>query len=209
MRVTFLIDGFNLYHSIEQAGFDSNKKCKWLDIKSLLSSYLPQIGKQASIEEIYFFTAIRYHVQNKNPDTVKRHEQYLKMLQNTGIEIIKGKFKKGKGYCSSCKNTHPKYEEKETDVNIAVKLIELGYLDSADVFVIVSGDTDLLPGIKVLKKLFPHKKVFVLFPYKRKNEDVKKYVDGTFKMNSIKYDQHQFADPYIIESTSYSKPSHW
>jgi hypothetical protein len=36
MKVSFLIDGFNLYHSIEDVERYKGIKAKWLDIKTLL-----------------------------------------------------------------------------------------------------------------------------------------------------------------------------
>jgi uncharacterized LabA/DUF88 family protein len=209
MRVIFLIDGFNLYHSISDAQKDSGLGSKWLDIRSLMSAYLEHLSPKASIEEIFFFTAIRTHVQKFNPQTVQRHKDYLKILKNTGIQVIEGKFKKGKSYCKTCKKEGEKYEEKETDVNIAVKLVELAFMDQADIFVIVSGDTDLIPGVDVVRRQFPHKKVFVIFPYKRKNTDILSRVDGNFKMKADTYARHQFDDPYTIDKKSFTKPKHW
>ena len=95
MRVIFLIDGFNLYHSISDAQKDSGLGSKWLNIHSLMSSYLEHLSNDAFIENIYFFTAIRTHVQKFNPDTVKRHKNYLNLLKETSIEVVEGKFKKG------------------------------------------------------------------------------------------------------------------
>lgn len=209
MRVIFLIDGFNLYHSVEQASTDMKKSSKWLDVNSLMSSYLQHIGKEAKLEKIYFFTAIRYHVQSHNPNTIKRHKDYLQMIKHTGVEVIMGKFKQGKVWCKNCQKESPKYEEKETDVNIAVKLVELAFLDAADVFVIVSGDTDLIPGVDVVNRQFPNKDVYVIFPYKRKNNDILSRVKGNFKIKKETYLNHQFPDPYIINKKQMNKPNHW
>ena len=40
-RTTFLVDVFNLYHSVKEAGKDLGVPTKWLDLRSLLSFYLP------------------------------------------------------------------------------------------------------------------------------------------------------------------------
>ena len=46
-RVTFIIDGFNLYHSVCDAERDlKGASTKWLDIKSLCSSYLIFLEKR-------------------------------------------------------------------------------------------------------------------------------------------------------------------
>lgn len=209
MRVIFLIDGFNLYHSICDAQKDSGLGSKWLNIYSLMSSYLEHLSNDAFIENIYFFTAIRTHVQKFNPDTVKRHKNYLNLIKETGIEVVEGKFKKGKSCCKHCKKEGEKYEEKETDVNIAVKLVELAFTNAAEAFVIVSGDTDLIPGVDVVRRQFPNKKVFVAFPYKRKNADILSRVDGSFKIKVDTCSKHQFQDPFIVGKKKFIKPNKW
>jgi len=209
MRVIFLIDGFNLYHSISDAQRDAGLESKWLNIRSLMSTYLEHLSPEAFIEKLFFFTAIRTHVQKSNPETVQRHKNYINILRTTGVEVIEGKFKKGKAYCKNCKKEGEKYEEKETDVNIAVKLVELAFIDAADAFVIVSGDTDLIPGVDVVRRQFPNKKVFVIFPYKRKNTDILSRVDGNFKMKSDTCSKHQFQNPYIHENKKFIKPKRW
>jgi hypothetical protein len=55
MRTTFLVDGFNLYHSIVDIAKDViGCNVKWLDICSLCKSYLHLIGKRAMIETVYY-----------------------------------------------------------------------------------------------------------------------------------------------------------
>jgi hypothetical protein len=62
-RVTFLIDGFNLYHSVRRAQIDlKNPHLKWLDIRGLLTSFISVFGKEATLEEIYYFTAYAHHL---------------------------------------------------------------------------------------------------------------------------------------------------
>jgi hypothetical protein len=59
-RVSFLIDGFNLYHSISQATQgDEFRKCKWLDLGQLCHSTLHIVDSKAKIARIHYFTATR------------------------------------------------------------------------------------------------------------------------------------------------------
>jgi hypothetical protein len=55
-------------------------------------------------------------------------------------------------------------EEKRTDVNIAIQMLDDAYQDSCDQFVLVSGDSDLVPGVNRLKIRFPKKQVTVYVP---------------------------------------------
>jgi uncharacterized LabA/DUF88 family protein len=55
-------------------------------------------------------------------------------------------------------------EEKRTDVNIAVQMVTDAFHDACDKFILVSGDSDLVPGVNRVKTLFPHKEVVVYVP---------------------------------------------
>jgi len=62
----FLVDGFNLYHSLIDAQKDSGlKSAKWLNLKQLCSSYLHNagqaVGRRAEIENVYYFSASPTH----------------------------------------------------------------------------------------------------------------------------------------------------
>lgn len=73
-RVTFLIDGFNLYHSIRDLGRYEKLHVKWLNIYSLCSSFLYLIGKDANLAEIYYFSAFADHLndpqRNQTPSSL-------------------------------------------------------------------------------------------------------------------------------------------
>jgi hypothetical protein len=43
-RTAFIIDGFNLYHSVVDAGEHLDVSTKWLDISALCDSYLYRVG---------------------------------------------------------------------------------------------------------------------------------------------------------------------
>ena len=55
-------------------------------------------------------------------------------------------------------------EEKRTDVNIAVTMLDDAYQDLCERFVIVSGDSDLVPAVDQVKARFPEKEVIVYLP---------------------------------------------
>ena len=55
-------------------------------------------------------------------------------------------------------------EEKRTDVNIAVTMVDDAYQDLCERFVIVSGDSDLVPAVDQVKARFPDKEVIVYVP---------------------------------------------
>ncbi len=210
MNTTFLVDGFNLYHSVLDIENEHGYKTKWLNLHSLFSSYLPNISTKARLASIYYFTALRLHLQMSNPDTILRHRNYIKVLKSLGINIEYGKFKRKSVYCNNCKRNFVKYEEKETDIAIINKLWELVVDDSDDAYVIITGDTDIIPGLRTIKSKFPRIKIFILFPYKRKNSELIHYADGHFKIKISKYINHQLNNPFIFQDgTTLNKPGTW
>jgi hypothetical protein len=76
-RVTFLVDGFNLYHSLLEASHDlGGDSTRWLDLRSLLSSYLSVFGAGAHISELarlasrHFKIGKLQYVRHRFPDPV-------------------------------------------------------------------------------------------------------------------------------------------
>jgi hypothetical protein len=57
-RTAFLIDGFNLYHSVIRLQRDMAIGSKWLDIKKLCEDHLYLIGTNAHVVEIKYFSAL-------------------------------------------------------------------------------------------------------------------------------------------------------
>ncbi len=219
-RVTFIIDGFNLYHSIREAAKDfktkstkqdeKSKSVKWLDINSLCSSYIYLFGKTAVLEEIYYFSALAKHLEARNANVTKRHQDFIKCLETTGVKTEINRFKKKTMTCPSCKCRFDKYEEKETDVAIAIKLLELFVKNSCDTVVLVTGDTDLAPVVRTAKQLFPNKRVVFAFPYKRKNQELAKLAPESFEIKKEQYVKHQFPDPFVLmDGSQIDKPSKW
>lgn len=115
-RTGFFVDGFNLYHSLVQASDDlSGRPTRWLDLRSLLSSYLPGIGGGATLERIHYFSALATHMDHRRPGTTARHRRFIDCLQACGIRVELGRFKRKDVHCSRCNTIKPHYEEKETE----------------------------------------------------------------------------------------------
>jgi len=115
-RVICLIDGFNLYHSLHHNL--NYHKYKWLDIKSFVNKFITTKDK---INDIYYFTALAHWSSNK----VRKHKIFIRAQELNGINVIYGEFRKKDKKCLICKKFYQTFEEKQTDVNIAVKLMEL------------------------------------------------------------------------------------
>lgn len=202
-RVSFFVDGFNLYFSIIEASKKDRlgRNFKWLDLKEHLGRFLLMPDKE-ELADIYYFSAIYKWSsphpirENYDPGKITRHVIYRKALESTGVKTIFGKYFKhsvscpyyNKGacrlkkailrlLCNGCRGTFLRAEEKQTDVAIGVTMLKLATQDKYDTAILVSGDTDFIPVFKVIKELYPMKRLGILFPYNRANRYFLKVAD--------------------------------
>lgn len=158
MRTNAYIDGFNLYHSILSF---NEPRLKWLDLRSLCEKFLRNSDE---LHEVYFFSAYLTH----NQDKFSRHLNYTKALQSVSVTPIMGKFKKKFPHCKNCNTDYQTHEEKQSDINIAITLLRDAFLDKFDKAFLITADTDLVSTIKMIKELFPKKRIILLVPPKRR-----------------------------------------
>ncbi|NTW54550.1 MAG: NYN domain-containing protein [Chlorobaculum sp.] len=210
-RVSFIIDGFNLYHSLKNAQHVlGNVSSRWLNIHSLCAAQLFHFGRAAVLSEVYYISAYARHLEASKPDVTKRHQEYVECLQSTGVIAVMNRFKRKDVRCRYCHRSFSKFEEKETDVMIATKLFELLHADKCDTAVLVTGDTDLAPAIRTGTLLFPSKKIVFAFPFGTKTKELSSIAPGSFSFGAAEYAKHQFAETVTIDSgKTVSKPLHW
>lgn len=176
MRVNAYIDGFNLYYSLKEL---KNNAFKWLDLRKMCSLFL---DKEDILNEVYYFTAYT------NFDYAKkaRHQIYTKALENSNVRTILGKFKKKYPKCKICGGKYQTYEEKESDVNIAIQLLEDAFLNKIDKAFLITADTDLNSTIVKFRQLFPNKRLILLVPPKRVKQsyDLQKKANAWFEIKA-------------------------
>ena len=158
-RTNVYIDGFNFYY-----GAVKDTPYKWLDFQKFVSLLRPA----DDIQRIYYFTALVDGSHRKHQLT------YLGALGTLpAIEVVLGRFKSKQIKCEvvacsdqTCDKVFRKPEEKRTDVNIAVSMVDHAYQNLCDQFVLISGDSDLVPAVRMIKHRFPAKRVIVYVPAK-------------------------------------------
>jgi NAD kinase len=177
----------------------------------MCASYLSAIGDNAQIVDIYYFTAIARHLLASDPDIEKRHTSYTDCLADTGVSVEFARFKKKKISCPHCRQTIVRHEEKETDVAIASKLLEVCHYDQCDTVIIVSGDTDIVPAVHTVRRMFPTKRIGFLLPYNRHNKELILLSPKThFLIAKTTYPKFQFPDPYVAAGGKLTpKPPKW
>ncbi|MBX3435307.1 MAG: NYN domain-containing protein [Pirellulales bacterium] len=156
IRSIVYIDGFNLYY-----GALKNTAHKWLDLETLFRRLLPN----DDVQRIYYFSA------KVTGDAGRRQQRYLDALATLPlVTVVLGRYKEKQIKCRQPEctfqgNRHFKaMEEKRTDVNIAVQMMDDAFNDRCNRFVVVSGDSDLVPPIARIKDLFPKKRISVYVP---------------------------------------------
>jgi hypothetical protein len=113
-RAAFYIDGFNLYHAIDDLG---QPHLKWLNLWKLGALLIPQ--QSQTLVRMVWCTAIR----TKDAAAMLRHRTLIKALTTTGVVHIEGHFSKEDRECKQCGNVWQAPIEKEGDVNLAISLI--------------------------------------------------------------------------------------
>lgn len=206
MRIAFLIDGFNLYHSIKDVIADGHgtSHLKWLDVPDLCAGIVrdcPDIPRVGRVESIHYFTAFAKHLESRSPGIVRRHQTFVSALKVRGADVHVATFKK---------TATGRHEEKETDVAIAVTLLELFHEDAADCAFVMSGDTDLMPAVRASRRMFPERQVCFAFPYRRQNNVLKDEADVTFRIRAHRYAKHLLPDPVVTTAGAELRcPTSW
>lgn len=154
-RAAFYIDGFNLYHAIDDL---QQNHLKWLNMWALAELLIP--SKSETLEKIVWCTAIR----TDDPQKMLRHRQYIAALKGTGITCLVGHFSKEDRDCRNCGETWQAPVEKQGDVNLAIALIDDAYNDVFDHAYLVTSDSDQAATVKLMAERFPKKKVTTVSP---------------------------------------------
>jgi len=158
MRVSAFIDGVNLYQAWDHVG---SHHLKWVDLRRLCQTFAPRPDHE--LGPVCYFSAFA----TWRTDAYRRHRAFVLALAEAGVTPVMGKFKEEDRSCWSCKSRWKDREEKETDVNIALYLLRDAFQDAFDRALIISGDSDLAPAVRMVKKLFPQKEVRVIALYGR------------------------------------------
>lgn len=176
-RIECFIDGFNLYHAIANL---KQPHLKWVDLRKLIEAFTDP--SRHEIRAVYYFSAFA----TWRPDAHVRHQQYVEALKATGVTPVMGRFKEKDIFCKKCKKLFTAHEEKETDVNIALWLLNDAYKDNFDEAFILSRDSDLTPAIRMVLKEFPNKKVKVISPPNAGHSKEIGQLVGSSKLASVK-----------------------
>jgi uncharacterized LabA/DUF88 family protein len=184
--VIAVVDGLNLFHAL-RAQCQSDTE---LDIAATVRRLLNR--RTEALTEVRYFSAPVTHLSQKARTSQSR---YLENLANSGVLITLGNFKRKQAHCPLCGANHWKYEEKETDVNLALAIVSIATAKLANILLIFSADTDLVPAIKMAQKISPDMEIRVVSTpqsLRSVHGSLVALVDGKFELGEDLVAAHQF-----------------
>ena len=144
-KVALYVDGFNLYHAIDELG---KPQLKWLNLYTLGKSLLRE-GEH--LAKVHYFTAlVDWNIHKK-----MRHLDYIKALESNGVVVTRGSFKAIDKHCPQNRCMCPFHEEKQTDVGIAVQMLADAMTGVFTRGILLTADTDQIPTIKMIRSQCP------------------------------------------------------
>lgn len=203
-RVISYIDGFNLYFGLKDKGW---KRYYWLDLVALSSALL--LLDQSLLATHYFTARLRFAHNNKVDK--QRQDDYLDALGTlNNLHIQYGHYLQKTRECRKCKATWPDYEEKMTDVNIAVQLITDAFDDNFDTALIISADSDLTTPVQFVRQRFPNKKIIVAQPPGRNSNHLSKAATAAFQISRKKVQDCQLPNTITTSAgITLHRPATW
>ncbi len=199
-RLIFYIDGFNLYFGLRSKNW---KKYYWLDLVKFCEQF---IRSHQELIRVNYFSAIQ-----KSRGKQDRQDLFLSANKlNPRFHLFLGKFlEKTIDHNGQKIKT---FEEKETDVHIAVQMIRDVVLDQCDTSVLISADSDLIPPIDFINEIKPTHKIFVYFPPARFSYDLKQKATNYISLNNheAKFKSSQFQNEIPLPNGFILKrPAEW
>ncbi len=192
-RVAVYIDGFNLFYGLRTKGW---RRYYWLDLRRLAERLL---RPDQTLAAVRYFTA---PVLPEVTDPLKpvRQRTYLDALATLpGLSTHFGYF---------APRSSGGYEEKMTDVNIAVELLHDAHMNLYETAILVSGDSDLTSAVKAVQERYG-KRVIVAFPPGRRSSVLRGVAQGHVAIGRQQVRDSQLADRIETPDAVLTRPEEW
>ena len=206
-RTVVYVDGFNFYY-----GEVRGTPWKWLDPEALFRQVL---GPQNQLMKIKYFTA-RVQPSPNDPNVNVRQDTYLRALQAHCrlVQLHYGHFLRHRVSMEHANPPPPsvqvwKNEEKGSDVNLALHVLNDAWRGAYDCAVIVSNDSDLAQSLSLVKS--QHRKVIGLVtpgaPTRNTSRQLSQHADFIKPIRTWMLRSSQLPNP--IPGTTIHKPPNW
>ena len=201
--------------------------CRWLDVGAFVHLLCKENNPDAQIVSIQYFTApIKAGLSPRGIDSVKAQSDYLRALKahNPSMEIVEGKYfivpgsyyGDSKPIDFSKKHKVLRPEEKQTDVNIALRMLSDATDQACEQQVLFSNDSDYAPILAMIKQRHPDMRLGVVPPVL--SGEVKRYPSrelsdlSDWSRNPIQESllrNCQLPDKVPTRKRPIFKPDHW
>jgi hypothetical protein len=207
MRAYVYIDGFNLYYRALKGG-----PHKWLNLAALAKLLL---DPGDTVEVVRYFTA-RVSARAGDPDAPRRQQILFSALATVpNIEIHYGHFlaktKRRPLVANPTKfvEIHDT-EEKGSDVNLAVHLLNDGWHGRYDVALVLSQDTDLVEPLRMVSHDLGKKVGLVWLDGRRPNSELAAASSFVRHLKKSHLAAAQFPNPVLkSDGSQIHKPTDW
>lgn len=203
-RVVVYIDGLNLYYGMKSMGW---RRYYWLDLQRLSENMM---NPYQQLQLVRYFTA-KVLPDDNAQGQAERQDAYLLALSSLPKLRIKYGFHIPKTItCPHCGAGIRRYEEKMTDVNIAVALLEDAHDDLYDTAILISADSDLIGPVEVVRQKYANKQVIAAFPPKRNSWQLRQAASAAFTLGRKRIAQSQLPNPvHKPDGYPVPKPDNW
>lgn len=175
MRTAIYVDGFNFYYWMKPSPY------RWIDLKTLAANAIARSDKKHEIVAVKYFTA-RVSDTLDDPSKSTRQDVYIRALRAVipELTVYFGEFRRQKklmplvhadGVSPGPMRWVWDTEEKGSDVNLAVELVNDAWMNLYDIAIVISNDSDLERAVSLAK---------------RKQRTVGVLVRGDAEVNSLK-----------------------
>ena len=127
------------------------------------------------------------------------------------VQVILGRYQSKSISCRRCGSIWTSYEEKETDVNIAVSIVADAAAGAADLALLVSADSDLCPAIRTARSLNPQRRMIAAFPPRRSSFEIRSLIPGAFTVAAVDLRNSLLPDTVndLATGNAYKRPGKW
>lgn len=203
-RVIAYVDGFNLYFGLRPKGW---RHLYRLDVHRLAENLLKP--HQRLVRVRYFTARVASRLGDDGART--RQSTYLEALESLGVvNLHYGHDLAKTRRCRRCGATWETFEEKMTDVNIAVELLGDARDDAFDTAFLVSGDSDLTKPVQAVQLRDSTKRVVVAFPPGRTSVQLREAAAAGFVIGRKKLKDSQLPER-VVKNDGHvlTRPSQW
>ncbi|WAC65431.1 NYN domain-containing protein [Agrococcus sp. SL85] len=196
------VDGFNLYNGVRDS---FAHRYLWLDLVRLMENYRPD----SEVVRVNYFSA---RVLDDS-EALSRQDTYiaaLEALHPERIAVRLGRYQSKSVACKACGAEWTSYEEKETDVNLALAIARDAIAPEADDYFLLSGDSDAAPAVREAMRLNPSGFYAAFFPPGRHSEELKQLMPASRIIGRDKLRNSQLPETVSdANGSTFEQPAKW